>query len=94
MTGVDAFPEVRFRVGDVRVALWPGADNPDDPEEIRITIDHRQDDRSYSEVLHAHDITAVILGLKKAAKYIQARKGQANQSDFIAADIKMEERIP
>ena len=95
MNNVTAAPEVQFRVGEVRVALWPSHLRPDDPNALQITIERSHDGHEYTSVLTPDDITKTILALKKAANYIRMRKdAPQNAGEFTSADIKAAERVP
>ena len=91
MTGLPVEPEVRFRVGAVRVTLWPGANTS---EVQRITIDRKENEGAYTDVLYIRDITAAILGLKKAAQYVQSKNHRTIGDCFVAGDIGIRERLP
>ncbi len=95
MNNISAAPEVQFRVGEVRVALWPSHLRPDDPNSLQITIERRHHNRQYTSVLTPDDITKTILALKKAANYIRMRNDAPQKAgEFTSADIKAVERVP
>ena len=91
MTEPPVVPEVRFCVGEVRVTLWPGTNTSEDQ---LITIDRKEDERSYTDVLFVRDITAAILGLKKVAQYVQRKDERTIGDEFVAGDLRIRERLP
>ena len=99
---MSVLPEARFRVGRIRVTVWPDplARVRDDPiEGMTITIDSQDPDghgiTEYTSVLEAQDSGRAILALKKAHDYLQLRRRHAKPAaEFVEAATLLPARIP
>ena len=101
MKGVSAAPEVQFRVGLVRVAIWPvAAVDLNTPEHggYQVTVERQcrfSREREYTDVLDAEDIPKAILALKKAHDYIRGRVHESEEAgEFHSAFGFPAPRIP
>ena len=99
---MSVLPEARFRVGRIRVTVWPDplARARDDPiGGMTITIDSLgpggHGTTEYSSVLEAEDSGKAILALKKAHDYLQLRRRHAKPPvEFVEAATLLPVRIP
>ena len=90
-------PQAQFNVGPVRVRLWRDMNQFEDPLDLRLTIDRKQNGNlreTYVDVLHGEDAIPAILCLKKAAKYIDGWTKQQARETSKSIPVPYPERLP
>ena len=93
MTSLLSKPEVEFRVGTVRAAIWRANDTP--PDQARITIVTARDGNPETATLRDDEIPMAMLALKKAHNYLRRHQHRPPETaDFTSADVLLPERIP